>query len=71
MPDDRTLYKKLKQREYRANQPPKPPRVSIATATQGLTISLGKAGLVAGATYTATPQGAGAILLTPIKEQDQ
>ena len=72
MPEpDRTLYKKLKQREYRAATAKGRPRETLVKASPLGVVSLNKAGVRKGATYTATPQIGGAILLTPTKENDQ
>lgn len=63
-PTDRKLYKRLKNREYRARiKAGRGPVVALASS--GGSISLLKAGLVPGTRYTAVPQDGGGILLTP------
>lgn len=65
---DRTLYKKLKQREYRAQAAKGRPRETLVKASPLGVVSLNKAGVRKGATYLAIPRPGGAILLTPTKE---
>lgn len=74
MTANRPLYKKLKQREYREapdHYKPLTPRPLTITVHKDGRAALRSAGIIPGATYTATPQPQGAILLTPTKEQDQ
>ena len=70
-PDTRRTYRKLWQREYRKRNRKPVPRQTVATATANHAISLKTAGLEAGRQYLATPRLEGAILLTPVPEDDE